>query len=156
MVPCLGADATIRGASRGAALAAALLLSATVASAQGFPGVMPPTPSPGGPILGGSSLGGPSPGSSPPLGGPPPPAIAPGPAAPGGGIGADRRAVSPAPHGGRVVVVPGLPPVVVPPARRGRDSYADSVERCVHYGSAAGVPPSEIGRFSAMCAHAAD
>jgi hypothetical protein len=151
MVPCLGADATIRGASRGAALAAALLLSAAVASAQGFPGVMPPTPSPGGP-----PLSGPFPGSSSPLGGPPPPAIAPGPAAPGGGIGADRRAVSPVPHGGRVVVVPGLPPVVVPPGRRGRDSYADRVERCVHYGSAAGVPPSEIGRFSAMCAHAAD
>ncbi|EJW09251.1 hypothetical protein A33M_1935 [Rhodovulum sp. PH10] len=52
-----------------------------------------------------------------------------------------------------MVTVPGLPPVVVPDGPRNRNSYSDRVERCMHYGTAGGVPTSEIGRFTAVCAH---
>jgi hypothetical protein len=72
---------------------------------------------------------------------PPPPAIAPGPAAP--------QAHGPS---ARTVLVPGQPPVHIPAGPRGRNSYSDRVERCVHYGTAAGVSNDQIGAFTAQCA----
>lgn len=72
---------------------------------------------------------------------PPPPAIAPGPAAP------TFQSQS-----GRTVLVPGEPPVHIPAGRRGRNSYSDRVEECVHYGTAAGIPNDRIGSFTAQCA----
>ena len=72
---------------------------------------------------------------------PPPPAIAPGPAAP-----------QPQGPSARTVLVPGQPPVHIPAGPRGRNSFSDRVERCVHYGTAAGVPNDQIGAFTAQCA----
>lgn len=115
----------------------------TGAEAQGvggtFPGVAPSVPAPGS--------------------GPPPPAIAPGPAGPvAPGLAAPVAPGPAAPRnrdpGGqpRVVTVPGLPPVIVPRGPAGRNGYSDRVERCIHYGTAAGVPINEMNRFTAYCA----
>ncbi len=76
-------------------------------------------------------------------GGPPPPVIAPGPAAP----------PQPLAPSSTIVTVPGAPLVVIPAAPPGRNSFSDRVERCVHYGTAAGVRPNEIGQFTAQCAN---
>lgn len=133
------------------------LMWSTGPGAQTYPGVVPPVPSPGGgppppAIAPGRSGIAPGPAGPLPSGGVG--RIAPGLAAPGGGIDDDRGVVAPSGYGrGRVVTVPGLPPVLVPGGLRGRDSYSDRVERCVHYGTAAGVPSNEIGRFTAQCAH---
>ncbi len=45
----------------------------------------------------------------------------------------------------------GAPPVVIP-GHGPKDSFSDRVTRCIHYGTAAGVPPGEIGAFSRRCA----
>lgn len=110
----------------------------TVGSA--FPGVAPSVPSPSG--------------------GPGPPLIAPGPASPvapglaapvvSGRVAASRKAYRGRP---RIVEVPGTRPVIVPGGPANRQSYSDRVERCVHYGTAGGVSPGQIGRFTAQCAH---
>ena len=101
-----------------------------------FPGVAPSVPAPGGGLA--------------------PPAIAPGPAAPD--LPGFTTPVAPGPATPyrmglrtrpRIVTVPGLPPVVIPRGAAKRSSYSDRVALCVHYGTAAGVPTSEIGRFTA-------
>jgi hypothetical protein len=88
------------------------------------------------------------PGVQPPVPAPPPPAVAPGPAAP-------RPQPAPSPRAGAPssILVPrlGERPVEVPGHRPG-DSFSDRINRCIHYGTAAGVPPGEIGSFSAQCA----
>jgi hypothetical protein len=68
-------------------------------------------------------------------GAPAPPVVAPGAAAPP-----------------NLVQRPVGPPVEIPGARPG-DSFGDRVSRCIHYGSAQGVPPGQIGQFSAECAN---
>ncbi len=131
-------------------VAMALLACAlsTGASAQGvgrtFPGVAPAVPSPGG----APSAPAIAPGPAAPIAPGPAAPVAPGPVAPG--VAApdhDNNAGRP-----RIVKVPGLPTVVIPRGPAGRNSYSDRVARCVHYGTAAGVPTGEIGRFTSHCA----
>jgi hypothetical protein len=83
------------------------------------------------------------PGVAPPVPSPAPPAIAPGPAAP---QAMQQRAPTRSPN-----LVPRRrgPPVEVP--RGAGDSFPDRATNCVHYGTAAGVQPGEIGRFTRDC-----
>jgi hypothetical protein len=67
-----------------------------------------------------------APGSAPPLTAPAPPATAPGPMQPP--LGA-----------------PGAPPSL--------DTWGDRAARCVHYGTAMGVPPGQIGAYTSECAN---
>ncbi|MGZ8367974.1 MAG: hypothetical protein ACXW3N_13860 [Rhodoplanes sp.] len=131
---------------------AVLLACAAHASAaaqsvgSAFPGVAPSVPSPGGglapPAIAPGAAGAIAPGpAAPDLPGLTTP-VAPGPATP------DRMGLRARP---RIVTVPGLPPVVIPRGAAKRSSYSDRVALCVHYGTAAGVPTSEIGRFTAYC-----
>ena len=60
---------------------------------------------------------------------------------------ASPRAVPP-----NLVQRPVGPPVEVPGARPG-DSFGDRATRCMHYGSAQGVRPGEIGQFTRECAN---
>lgn len=111
-----------------------------------FPGVAPSVPSPGGalapPAIAPGAAGAIAPGpAAPEMPGLSTP-VAPGPATP------DRMGPRAGP---RIVAAPGLPPVVIPHGPAKRSSYSDRVARCVHYGTAAGVPTSEIGRFTAYC-----
>jgi hypothetical protein len=92
-----------------------------------FPTVPPPIPSPG---------------SVPNANASPLPQIAPGPAAP-----------TPRGHSSTIVQVPGQPIVVIPNGSRKGDSFSKRIERCIHYGSAAGVQPNDMGSFAAQCAN---
>ncbi len=89
-----------------------------------FPQVPPPVPSP-------------SPAPSPP-------AIAPGLAVP--------QSMSPPsqPRSPQLVPRASGPPVEVPRVGR-NNSFGDRATRCMHYGTAAGVPPGEIGAFTRDC-----
>src|SRR5437773_144988 len=106
---------------------AALLASAALASAQVgvFPGVAPPVPSPGG-----------APAVPQPVPVPPPPQ--------------NFHSYGPSTN---TVIVPGFPPVHVPSGPPNRNSFGDRVERCIHSGTAAGIGPNDIGRFSTQCAN---
>jgi hypothetical protein len=104
-------------------VAVAALVVATGALAQNaqFPGVAPPVPAPGAA----------------------PPAIAPGPAAP-----SEMARPSPSRRSSLVQRRRG-PPVEVP--RGAGESFGDRATNCVHYGTAAGVRPGEIGQFTRDC-----
>lgn len=119
----------------------------TGASAQGvgrtFPGVAPSVPSPGG----APSAPAVAPGPAAPIAPGPAAPVAPGPVAPGAAAPDQKNAGRP-----RIVKVPGLPTVVIPRGPAGRNSYSDRVARCVQYGTAAGVPAGEMGRFTSHCA----
>ena len=46
-------------------------------------------------------------------------------------------------------------PIIIPQGRiihRPGESFGERMKRCIHLGTAAGVPSSEIGRFAAECA----
>lgn len=83
------------------------------------------------------------PGVAPPVPSPAPPAIAPGPAAP---QAMQQRSPARAPD---LVQRRRGPPVAVP--RGENDSFPDRATNCVHYGTAAGVQPGEIGQFTRNC-----
>jgi hypothetical protein len=83
------------------------------------------------------------PGVAPPVPSPAPPAIAPGPAAP---QSMQQRSPARAPD---LVQRRRGPPVAVP--RGENDSFPDRATNCVHYGTAAGVQPGEIGQFTRNC-----
>jgi hypothetical protein len=74
------------------------------------------------------------------------PQIAPGPAVPSSPPRIRR-------HSSTVVQVPGQPLVVMPRGARDRNGFSNRIERCIHYGSAAGVQPNDMGSFSAQCAN---
>jgi hypothetical protein len=82
------------------------------------------------------------PGVPPPVPSPAPPAIAPGPAAPQSMPHSPARAPD-------LVQRRRGPPVAVP--RGENDSFPDRAANCVHYGTAAGVQPGEIGQFTRNC-----
>lgn len=122
------------------ALMVALLICTAVGGAEAqtvfnsFPNVPPPVPSPGGSVPNANAS--------------PLPQIAPG--APMVGSGASApRARRPS---SRIVQVPGYPTVVIPHSRRDSNSFSSRIERCIHYGSAAGIQPNDLGSFSAQCA----
>lgn len=86
------------------------------------------------------------PGVAPPVQSPPSPTIAPGPAAPPG--------ISPSAQFRPPQLVPrsgGLPVEV--PRGGANESFGDRATRCMHYGTAAGVSPGEIGAFTRDCAN---
>jgi hypothetical protein len=82
------------------------------------------------------------PGVAPPVPSPAPPAIAPGPAAP-------QAMQQRSPRAPDLVQRRRGPPVAVP--RGDNDTFPDRATNCVHYGTAAGVPPGEIGQFTRNC-----
>jgi hypothetical protein len=57
---------------------------------------------------------------------------------------------------GTTVVIPPPPPspqpLPVPGAPRKIDSFGDRAARCVHHGTAFGVPPGQIGQYTRECA----
>lgn len=81
---------------------------------------------------------------APPVPAPSPPSVAPGPAAPQSMPAPSQlRPPGPIPRAGG-------PPVEVP--RGGvNDSAGDRASRCMHYGTAAGVSPGDIGAFTRSC-----
>jgi len=52
--------------------------------------------------------------------------------------------VPPPPPPPRPLPVPGAPPKI--------DSFGDRAARCVHHGTAFGVPPGQIGKYTSECA----
>ncbi len=80
---------------------------------------------------------------APPVPAPSPSAVAPGPAAPQS---------MPAPQSRSPSLIPraGAPPVEVPRGNA-NESAGDRATRCLHYGTAAGVSPGDIGAFTRSC-----
>ena len=93
-----------------------------------FPQVAPPIPAPAQPNVPRSLGGAPAVPQAPTVAGP-------------------SQAVPP-----NLVQRPAGPPVEIPGHRPG-DSFSNRATRCMHYGSAAGVPPGEIGQFTRQCAN---
>jgi hypothetical protein len=56
----------------------------------------------------------------------------------------------PPPTSGSVIrALPRVDPQSIPP----NENFSERVQRCVHYGTASGVPAGKIGRFTAECAN---